>query len=302
MAIPDYQTCMMPLLVTLKDGNPHPIAEIREKVADALNVSIEERNALLPSGKQTIFENRVGWAYTYLKKSVLLSSVRRGTYQITLRGSEVLAHPPARLDVKFLDRFPEFLEFRNAHKEAPIVDTGSTEESLQTPEESLERAYQKLRDDLAQELLSTIKSTSPKFFENLVVDLLLKMGYGGSRKEAGEAIGRTADEGIDGIIKEDRLGLDIIYIQAKRWEGSVGRPEVQKFAGALQGQRAKKGVFITTSAYTLEALNFVSNIDAKIILIDGQKLTDLMIDHNVGVNSVSLFELKRLDMDYFSEE
>ncbi|MEW6587230.1 MAG: restriction endonuclease, partial [Nitrospirota bacterium] len=216
------------------------------------------------------------------------------------RGRKVLSDKPKKINVKFLKKFPEFLEFQKSKKTDDDSQTPPLQ-STTTPEESLEAAFQELKETLASDLLQTIKGCPPDFFERLVVDVLIKIGYGGSRKEAGQALGKTGDGGIDGIIKEDKLGLDIIFIQAKRWENTVGRPEIQKFAGALQGQRARKGIFITTSNFSKDALDYVGNIDSKIILIDGQRLAELMIENNVGVSPVSTFEVKRIDSDYFTE-
>jgi restriction system protein len=290
MAIPDYQTCMLPFLRLLEDRKEHGLRETEEALAEHFNLSPSERAELLPSGQQAIFRNRVGWARTYLKKAVLIDAPRRGVFKITERGIQALASNPDRIDVKFLEQWPEFVEFRSASKPDAEQDKGR---ELQltggTPEESIEFAYLGLRDQLGQELLAIILSCSPTFFEQLVVELLVKMGYGGSRRDAGERIGQTGDGGIDGIIKEDRLGLDTIFIQAKRWQGVVGRPEIQKFVGALQGQRAKKGVFITTSTYTAEAIEYASRIDTKVVLIDGSKLAGLMIDFDVGVAVASSY-------------
>ncbi len=303
MAIPDYQSCMLPLLRLLRDGAEHTLREAEEGLAAHFALTPAERIELLPSGQQVIFKNRIGWARTYLKKALLLESPKRGVFKITARGLSALAGNPARLDAKYLEQFPEFIEFRDASRS----DSGSAapvEESTQaktTPEEAIELAHQGLREQLAQELLARILSCSPTFFEQLVVELLVKMGYGGSRRDAGERIGQTGDGGIDGIIKEDRLGLDTIFIQAKRWQGSVGRPEIQKFVGALQGQRAKKGVFITTSSYTPDATDYASRIDTKVVLIDGKHLAGLMIDFDVGVAAAASYVVKRLDSDYFEE-
>ena len=298
MAIPDYQTIMLPLLKFAGDGQEHSLRETIDFLAHEFNLSDEERKEFLPSGSQATFDNRVGWARTYMKKAGLLESTRRGYFCITAPGKKILAQNPQKINVKFLKQFPEFVEFQKPKKKGEI-DSPPIEI---TPEESLEAAYQELQDSLADELLYTIKTCSPEFFERLVIDVLIKMGYGGSRKEAGQAVGKTSDGGIDGIIKEDKLGLDIIYIQAKRWEGVVGRPEIQKFAGALQGQRARKGIFITTSTFTKDALNYVENIDTKIILIDGQRLAELMIAFNVGANTTAIYEVKKIDSDYFIEE
>lgn len=301
MPVPDYQTLMLPLLEIARDGKEHSLREAIELIAVKFNLAEAERKQLLPSGHQAVLDNRVGWARTYLKKAGLLESPKRGLFAITDRGRKVLAEKPSSINVAFLDKFPGFKEFKTSHQESTIEDPTPRLLDTETPEESLEAAYQKLNVTLASELLQTIKSCSSSFFERLVVDVLVAMGYGGSRADAGKAIGKSGDEGIDGIIKEDRLGLDIIYIQAKRWEGPVGRPEVQKFAGALQGHRARKGVLITTSGYTKEAWDFVSRIETKIVLIDGATLTRLMIDHNVGVAAIAAYQVKRVDTDYFQE-
>jgi restriction system protein len=303
MPIPDYQTLMLPLLRFAVDGNEHTKREAVEVLATEFQLTPAERNELLASGQQAIFNNRVGWANSYLKKAGLLESSRRGALRITARGKQIHADNPARIDVKYLERFPEFVEFRDASRNNR--ETTTTESvgiaTEQTPEEALELAHQSLRLSLAQDILSRILSCSPTFFERLVVELLVKMGYGGSRRDAGERIGQSGDGGIDGIIKEDRLGLDTIYIQAKRWQGSVGRPEIQKFVGALQGQRAKKGVFIITSTYTAEAIDYASRIDTRVVLIDGQLLANLMMDFDVGVSVSASYIVKRIDSDYFEE-
>jgi len=303
MAIPDYQSVMLPLLRLAGDQQEHSLRETIDALADVFHLTDDERKELLPSGQQQVFDNRVGWARTYLTKAVLLQKTRRSHYEISQRGLEVLAGDPERIDVKFLDQFQEFKDFRalkgtRSGSSEPVV---SETDQQTTPEEALESAYGRLRDSLALEIIQQVKAGSPSLFEHLVVELLLKMGYGGSRQDAGRAIGRSGDEGIDGIIKEDRLGLDIIYIQAKRWEGSVSRPEVQKFAGALQGQRAKKGIMITTSYFTKEAREYISRIDNKIVLIDGEELAELMIDHDLGVSPMASYEVKKIDTDYFTE-
>lgn len=273
-----------------------------ERLAVEFKLTQEEQTELLPSGQQAIFTNRVGWARSYLKKAGLIDSPRRGSIQITERGATVLKTSPTTIDNKFLSQYQEFKEFRESSKASPVEHTNVTaEDELQTPEENLEQAHQRIRNELAQELLQKILNGSPTFFEYLVVELLVKMGYGGSRKDAGERVGQSGDGGIDGIIKEDRLGLDTIYIQAKRWQGSVGRPEIQKFVGALSGQRAKKGVFITTSRFTVDAIEYVSLIETKVVLIDGEKLASLMIDFDVGVSTQATYVIKKIDSDYFDE-
>lgn len=302
MAIPDYQTLMLPLLSSVKDGAEYPLSRTVERLAVVFNLSQEEQTALLPSGQQAVFTNRVAWARFYLKKAGLLDSPRRGVLKITDRGLSALAKSPPTIDNKFLDQYQEFKEFRESSRSSQLDKTStSTEEALQTPEENLELAHQRIRNELAVEILQKISACSPAFFEQLVVELLVKMGYGGSRKDAGERVGQSGDGGIDGIIKEDRLGLDTIYIQAKRWQGVVGRPEIQKFVGALSGQRAKKGVFITTSRFTADAIEYVSLIETKVVLIDGQKLSSLMIDFDVGVSTQAVYIIKKIDSDYFEE-
>jgi restriction system protein len=304
MAIPDYQTCMLPFLRYLSDGTEHTLRDAEDSLAEHFKLTPAERAELLPSGQQGIFKNRIGWARTYLKKAALLESPKRGVFKITERGLKTLASNPSRIDVKYLEQFPEFIEFRDASKpelgagEATVIELPQTKT---TPEEAIEVAHQGLREQLAAELLARILACTPTFFEQLVVELLVKMGYGGSRRDAGERIGQTGDGGIDGIIKEDRLGLDTIFIQAKRWQGSVGRPEIQKFVGALQGQRAKKGVFITTSTYTADAADYATRIDTKVVLIDGKQLAGLMIDFDVGVAPAATYVVKRIDSDYFEE-
>ncbi|MBN1816008.1 MAG: restriction endonuclease [Sedimentisphaerales bacterium] len=300
MPIPDYQQFMLPLLEIAGDGKEHRLLDTIEILSDRFHLTEEEKNSLLPSGTQKVIYNRVSWARTYLQKSKLLEFPRRGYFKITDRGHKILQNKPEKIDYNFLEQFSEFREFKSAKNKSneTIKEEGISEKN---PEESLELAYEDLNQELAQELLETVKNSSPLFFEKLVIDLLIRMGYGGSRKDAGKAIGKSGDEGIDGTINEDRLGLDVIYVQAKRWENVVSRPEIQKFAGALQGQRAKKGIFITTSKFSTEAQDYVRNIDSKIILIDGEILTKLMIEHNVGVSTVSSYEVKKLDLDYFEQ-
>ncbi len=293
---------MLPLLKSLQDRQEHAYRELIESLAVHFQLTPEDQEETIPSGRARSFDNRVGWACTHLKKAGLIEAPRRAVFRILPRGENVLATNPTEINNKFLSQFEEFQEFRAkkndvAGQMTPVTITTETE----TPEVALEIAYQTLRDNLSDELLTTIKGCSPAFFEKLVVDVIVSMGYGGSRREAGRAVGGTGDDGIDGIINEDRLGLDNIYLQAKRWEGTVGRPEIQKFAGALQGNRARKGIFITTSSFTKDAQEYTQRIDSKIVLIDGKRLANLMIDHNVGVTSEAVYEVKRADSDYFSE-
>ena len=307
MAVPDYQSLMLPLLKFVgKKKEETSTSEAVEFLASELHLTEDDIKELLPSGIQSAFVNRVGWASTYMKKAGLLESTRRGFYRITNRGKELLEKQPKSIDVKLLKQYPEFLEFqqlkgtRSGGK--PTNSREATENSISTPSEALESAYENLRDELADELLSRLKQTTPAFFERVVVELLVKMGYGGSRADAGKAIGKSGDGGIDGVIKEDKLGLDVVYIQAKRWDSnSVGRPDVMQFAGALQAQRANKGIFITTSRFTDDARSYVSQIGSKIVLIDGDQLTGLMIEHDVGVSTISLYPVKKIDTDYFDE-
>jgi len=307
MAVPDYQSVMLPLLRFAGEKNDETsTGEAVEVLAKEFGLTDEDLKEMLPSGIQSTFVNRVGWASTYMKKAGLLEATRRGYYRITPRGQEVLKKQPKTINVKLLKQYPEFLEFqqlkgtRSGDRESSSPAT--LDVTTATPSEALETAYENLRDELADELLARLKKSSPSFFERVVVELLVKMGYGGSRADAGKAIGKTGDGGIDGIIKEDKLGLDVVYIQAKRWENNpVGRPDVMQFAGALQAQKANKGIFITTSRFTDDARSYVSQIGSKIVLIDGEQLTSLMIEHDVGVSTVSLYPVKKIDTDYFDE-
>nr|WP_319372477.1 restriction endonuclease [uncultured Methanobacterium sp.] len=300
MGIPDFQSIMLPLLKFASDKQEHSIREAIESLAQQFDLTEKDRKELLPSGMQPVFDNRVGWSRTSLKKAGLLESKKRGYFNITPEGLNVLNQNPPKIDIGFLMQFPGYVEFRTGRAKDPVKSKTPKEDF--SPEETLEYSYQKLRDNIAQELIDNVKSCSPEFFEKLVVDLLLNMGYGGSRRDAGEAIGRSGDGGIDGIIKEDRLGLDTIYIQAKRWDSNVSRPEIQKFAGALQGKQSKKGVFITTSKFSKSANEYASIIDSKLVLIDGEQLAQLMIDYDIGVAKIKSYDLKSIDTDYFSEE
>lgn len=307
MSVPDYQSVMLPLLIfAAQSGGEISTGDAVEALANRMGLSEDDLKEVLPSGVQPTFMNRVGWAATYMKKAGLLEPTRRGFYRITDRGNELLGTNPERINVKLLKQYPEFLEFQSLKgtrtgqatsvQDADLVFDGAT------PSEALEAAYENLRDELAEELLDKLKQVSPAYFEKIVVELLVKMGYGGSRSDAGKAIGRSGDGGIDGIIKEDKLGLDVIYIQAKRWgSNSVGRPDVMQFVGALQMQHANKGIFITTSRFTDDARSYVALIGSKLVLIDGAQLAELMIEHDVGVSTVSLYPVKKIDSDYFNE-
>lgn len=301
MAVPDFQRIMLPLLKIAGDGQEHRQGEVRDTLGLQFGLTDEERKEPLPSGRQAKFDNRVAWSVVYLRKAGLLENTRRGVFRITDKGIALLKSNPAKIDIRLLLKYPEFQAFRDASRQTK-EDNGDIEKNDRTPEEILEASYLDLRQKLAQELLDRIMGCSPKFFERLVIDLLVKMGYGGSRKDAGEAVGKSGDDGIDGIIKEDKLGLDVVYVQAKKWDGSVGRPTVQAFAGSLDGQRARKGVLITTSHFSQDAKEYVTRIEKKIILIDGEQLAQLMIDHGIGVADVASYMIKRVDLDYFDEE
>lgn len=299
MAIPKFQEITLPMLQSAADGEVWSLADAREELAKHFQLTEEELEELLPSGRQARFANRVAWAKVYLERGGLLSSPKRAHFQITERGREVLQDPPDEVSIKFLSQYPEFQEFRS--RSSKNTEGESDDENSDTPEETLESAYVTIRKNLASEVLERVKSCTPRFFEHLVVDLLLKMGYGRAGGGSGERVGQAGDEGIDGIISEDRLGLEMVYLQAKRWEGTVGRPEIQKFVGALHGKRARKGVFITTGSFSADAAAYVQTIDPKVALVDGKQLAEYMIDFGLGVSLARAYEVKRIDTDYFEE-
>jgi restriction system protein len=300
MPIPDYQSLMLPVLRFAGDRKEHSLAEFRQRIATESNLSDTELAERLASDSQTVFANRIAWAVQYLKAAMALKSVKRGVYQITDRGMAILKEKPSEITVKTLRQFPEFLEFdTKASAPSAAATTALANETKETPEESLEQSYQTLRDALATELLDTIKNGTPAAFEKIVVDLLVAMGYGGSVEDAGKVVGKSGDGGIDGIIKQDKLGLDFLYVQAKRWKDVVGSPEVMKFSGSLTKWHANRGVFITTSWFSPHALEYVKEMPQRIILIDGKRLASLMIEHNVGVAPAKTYTLKRMDQDYF---
>jgi restriction system protein len=306
MPIPDYQSVMLPLLTAVADGEEHKTRDVIGKLAAEFQLTEAERTELLPSGNN-LFENRAGWARTYLKKAGLLQNTRWGHFQITEQGKSALAMKPSTIDLKFLKKYPEFVEYYTGKK--PGDDSQGAQSEVkespekETPEELLANGYLKLRKQLEFELLSRVKAAPPEFFERLVVRLLIAMGYGGSLADAGRAIGKSGDGGIDGVIKEDRLGLDVLYIQAKRWDNaSVGRPEIQKFVGALHGKRARRGVFITSSMFTKDAKEYADGLETKVILIDAALLTELMFDYGIGVSTVNSYVVKRIDSDFFEDE
>lgn len=302
MAIPDFQSIMLPLLRRCADGQEHSKRDIVPTLAAEFGLTQADLEELLPTGRQGKFDNRVGWAKSYLKQAGLLDTTGRGLFRITDRGRQVLKEAPQRVDMKYLERFPEYQAFKARTRERAQAVESAAENAGTTPEEMLESGYQQLRSTLATDILQLVQSLSPAFFERLVMQLLLGMGYGGTREDAGQVVGKSGDGGIDGIINEDRLGLDVIYIQAKRWEGDVGRPEIQKFVGALAGNKASKGVFITTSGFTKEARAYAGQVNSKVVLIDGTMLAELMIDYNIGVSTREIYEIKRVDSDYFAED
>lgn len=304
MPIPDYAACMKPLLELLSDRQIHSTREIPQKIADHFGLSEEERETRLPSGQVTYIRNRVGWATTYLAKAGLLERVARGIIRITDEGLTVLAENPASIDGQYLKKYAGYVEFSSptdSPDDSAVTEQESFEQILdeRTPDEKIESAYTSIRNALADDLLDQVMSCSPVFFERLVIDLLIAMGYGGALPSSGKHMGRTGDGGIDGIINEDKLGLDMICIQAKRWKDSVGRPYVQAFAGSMEAHRAKKGVMITTSTFSRDARDFVDRIERKIVLIDGKQLAQLMIDYNIGVATAKTYTLKKIDSDYF---
>lgn len=304
MAIPPYQDIFVPLLAICADDQVHSLSEVHDALALHFKLSEEEIDELLPSGKQSIFRNRVGWAKTYLVKAHVLESTGRALFRITPRGQELHAQNLEHINALVLNQYAEFKVFQGKSNstetekpETPLIDKG-----IETPEEILAAAYQTMREQLATTLIESVMECSPTFFERLVLDLLLAMGYGGSRKEAAMAVGRSADGGIDGIINEDRLGLDAIYIQAKRWQSSVGSPVVRDFVGSLVGHSAHKGILITTAKFTSDAKQYAERVPQKVILIDGTKLAELMMDFNVGVTVQETYVHKKVDDGYFSEE
>lgn len=302
MAIPDYESLMLPLLRLSADGSIHKFSDVVDRLADELGLTNEERTELLPSGMQPVFRNRVGWAKSYMKQAGLLTFPKRGLFQITERGHNVLKANPERIDNSSLDQYAEFKDFKSRRRTKEVKSSTEPVVSVGSPEDQMADAFRRFRKEIENELLSITKQVSPTYFEQIVVDLLVAMGYGGNRQDAARAITKqSGDEGIDGVIKEDRLGLDVIYVQAKRWEGTVGRPEIQKFAGALQGKKANKGVFITTSSFSKEAVGFTESIGSKIILIDGDKLAQLMIEFDVGVSTSGQYLIKQIDSDYFDQ-
>lgn len=306
MTIPDFQTLMLPVLEVLSDGKERPVREITAELSNRFRLTDEESAAMLPSGQARVIVNRVAWAKTYLDRAGLLKTIRRGIVVITDEGKSVLLEGPPRIDMGFLERFPSYLEFRQRGRgsdESSDTPISTTENSVgKTPDELIEDSAGVLRSALEADLLAQVLNYSDKFFERLVVELLVAMGYGGTIEDAGKAVGKSGDGGIDGVIKEDKLGLDVVVIQAKRWTNKqVGRPDVQSFAGSMEAYRANKGVFITSSNFSEPAREYVRQIQRRIVLIDGRTLAGLMIDHGIGVSTYRTITLKRIDTDYFDE-
>lgn len=303
MAVPDYETLMLPVLNALADGEPKSAAALREAVAPAVGVTAEDRAERIPSGAR-LFDNRVHWAVTYLVQARLIERPKRGVVQITERGREVLRESPARIDGDLLTRFPEFVEFKNrrtgSRPRTGTSDDGTTTRRPETPKERLSEAVEEANGAVAEELLRRIREREPAFLEDVVLELLTAMGYGG-REGAAEHLGQSGDQGLDGVIRQDALGLDRVYVQAKRYaaDRAIGRPEIQAFVGALQGAQADRGIFITTSRFTNDAEDYAERVAARLVLIDGQHLGDLMVRHSIGVQAEETFVLKQIDEDYF---
>ena len=302
MVIPDFQSIFMPLLKACADGQEHTKQELLPLLAKQFGLTDDELSIKLASGKQGMFDNRVAWTKTHLKQAGLIESLRRGVFRISARGLGVLQENPPLLNIRYLKRFPEYVIFNSGKPKDESKLVESIFVSSETPDELIAVGYKQIRDALAIDLIGRIKSVSPARFEELVVELLLKMGYGGTQEDAGQVVGKSGDGGIDGIIHEDRLGLDVIYIQAKRWEADVGRPEIQKFVGALAGNKASKGIFITSSGFSSGAREYAAHVNNRVVLIDGAMLAELMMDYDLGVSVKEIYTVKRLDTDYFEED
>ncbi len=304
MPVPDFQKFFYPILKFSSDQKEHSLDEVRELLTNHFSLTAKDKSERVPSGVQTKFDNRIYWAKSYFNKAKLIENTKRSHYRITERGLKFLQNFTSDISINDLRTISEFREFSNgiATTDEQNPNVSNTTET-RTPLEKLEESYQYIKQELASELLDKIRANTWQFFEDLVIDLMVKMGYGGSRNKAGESIKRTNDEGIDGIINQDKLGLDVIYLQAKLWkeETTIGRPEIQKFVGALHGKRAKKGVFITTSSFAKTAIDYIKSIDPKVILIDGKTLTDLMIEYNVGATPIETYQIKKIDLDYFEK-
>ena len=303
MEIPKYDEMYRAFMDCLADMQVHKSKEVKDILASKYQLSDEDRHALLPSGHQPIFDNRIGWTRTYLKKAGLIDSPARGTYRLTPTGKQVLAENPAVLDNHYLEQFDSFCQFVGSDNSSPAQTSPTA--SGDSPQDILDNAYQKINNALYDDLLAEIMKQTPAFFESLVVKLLERMGYGGSIENAGTVVGQSGDEGIDGIIREDKLGFSLIYIQAKRWDldKTIGRPEIQKFVGALAGQGANKGLFITTAQFTKDSREYANKQHTtKVVLVDGHMLAKLMQEYNLGVSTETTYEIKRIDTDFFSDD
>lgn len=305
MAVPDFQTLMLPVMEILADGVEHTSGDVRQNLASRLSLTDTDLAELLPSGTQPVFHNRSHWALWYLQKAGLIERLRRGVHRITDRGREVLKTKPKRIDLQLLDKFPEIRALRQrSTDQGDAVEEAPADPNADTPEAMLAKAYEQHRRAVEADILGRLHQVSPSRFEAIVIEVLVGMGYGGSIADAAQRIGRSGDGGLDGVIKEDPLGLDVVYVQAKRWEGSVGRPEIQKFAGSLQGARARKGIFIATSRFSREAIDYVDRIETRIVLIDGGTLARLMFDHGVGltVAKEQTYAVKQIDDTFYDDE
>lgn len=305
MSVPGFQEFMLPLLQLAADDQEHKTSDAMESVADELQINEQDREALVPSGQQTLLHNRVSWGITYLTKAGLLQKPARGRFRITPRGQSALNGRPTRIDNAFLMQFEEFRAFKIKRNSSDSVPgAGAPTEPIEldiTPDEQLESAYKVLRETLADELLTRVRAMKPKRFEQVVVDVLVAMGYGGTRVDAAQVVGKSGDGGIDGVIKEDRLGLDMVYVQAKRYEADVGPAAIREFVGSLGEHKANKGVFITCGGFTSGAIEAARKAHSRIVLIDGEQLAQYMIDHGVGVTDHKTFVVKKMDGDYFEE-
>ncbi len=302
MPNPKYYEYMKPLLVLCGDQKEHELQELYTVLSAQFKLTDEDKATILPSGKQPVYRNRIGWAKTYLSKAGLIEKVSRGNIRITSQGLAVLKENPPSIKRDYLERFESFRVFKQKNNSNTLASAQQETDQENSPQDILDASYKQIINTLKDDLLQEIASQSPAFFENLVVDLLLAMGYGGSITNAGKVTGKSGDEGIDGIVREDKLGFDMIYFQAKKWEmdKTIGRPEVQKFVGALAGQGASKGLFISTASFSKEAIDYASKQHTtKVVLVDGNELANLMIEHNIGVSKVSLYEIKKIDSDYF---
>ena len=307
MPVPDFQTIMRPLLECGKKGEEVKTSECIELLATHFNLTAEEIDEMLPSGRQPLFFNRVHWARTYLGKAKLIESTRRGYFKITNIGLDVLKTGPERITINYLKNFEGYREwvddYTSNEGDTDRKDSDLSSDNNISPEERIEKSHVFLDEQLKKDILQNLYEVTPSMFERIIVDLLIAMGYGGGRAEMGRALGQTNDGGVDGVIKEDELGLDVIYIQAKKYdlESSIGRPAIQSFVGSLEGFNATKGVFVTTGSFASTVKEYVEKIHKKIVLIDGKRLATLMIRHNVGVRIKNTYELKTLDEDYFLE-